>query len=424
MEELGLSFFAISKSINFKFSTISEQLDILINDFLLIFTKTIDYENQKINIQSLQTNTAELRDKVNKFVQKYKDIEPKVHRFNSYFKTLKDNELFYFLPEFKIDQKQTNLIFIELASLQENKIFSDETSKFNELFENVLELYNLYVFDENTKKTIGELDKNRRICRFCGKKMPNVKFQNVSHAISEALGNKKIISNEECDTCNTKYGQGIEQDFTNYLKFYSAFFGVKGKENKLIKNIPGKNFDLFNTDTIAINYYPKTDQEVGLSDDIFNKRFETHSKIKLQSIYKTLSKYIMNVVDRIEIPKFKETIDWINGAKVDVTLPLVGILTSYNFFKHHPKLVLYLRKIQDNNLPYAIGEFHFTCLTFVFIIPFCNQDTKDFTNKADFDYFWDYFKHYSSIKDWRFRNFSNNEERNLVINMNFIPKDK
>jgi len=422
MNELGLSLFSLSKSIDFKFSATSENLEFLTGDFISIFSQTIDYENQKITINSLQKNTSELREKVNIFVQKYKDIEPKVFRFNDYFKTLKDNELFYFLPELEIDQKQASLIFMELASLQENKNFSDETAKFNELFDNIFNTYSISVFDENTKKSIGELDKNLRICRFCGKKSPDVTYINISHAISETLGNKKIIANEECDICNTNFGQGIEQEFASYLSIYRTFFGVKGKKGKL-KEIPGKNFELINNENIEIKYYAKTDEKDDLSDDsLFNKRLETHSKIKLQSIYKTLSKYFINVIDSKELPFFKNTIDWINGKTEIKNLPPVAILTSYNFFKLHPRLVVYLQKDKNANLPYAIGEFHFTCLTFVFIIPICSEDKIDFCEKENYDVFWNYFKHFSSDKSWEFKNYSNNQEQNFVINMNFTQK--
>lgn len=40
-------------------------------------------------------------------------------------------------------------------------------------------------------------------CRFCGASDPSV-FRKDSHTFPEALGNKWVISRDECDTCNTK----------------------------------------------------------------------------------------------------------------------------------------------------------------------------------------------------------------------------
>ncbi|MEX6156050.1 HNH endonuclease [Providencia hangzhouensis] len=38
-------------------------------------------------------------------------------------------------------------------------------------------------------------------------------FNKEAHAISEALGNKSIILNEECDNCNEFFDKNIERDF-------------------------------------------------------------------------------------------------------------------------------------------------------------------------------------------------------------------
>ena len=64
----------------------------------------------------------------------------------------------------------------------------------------ILTNYNICEF--GTKRIhIGEQNKEKRICRFCNNKSENVTFKNKAHAISEALGNKTIILNEECDNC-------------------------------------------------------------------------------------------------------------------------------------------------------------------------------------------------------------------------------
>ena len=46
----------------------------------------------------------------------------------------------------------------------------------------------------------GETDKAKRKCRFCRESMPTVKFDKDAHTISEGLGNKSIITNENLQT--------------------------------------------------------------------------------------------------------------------------------------------------------------------------------------------------------------------------------
>lgn len=55
-------------------------------------------------------------------------------------------------------------------------------------------------------------DRANRVCRFCGKRPPEVRFSQVAHAIPQALGNRGLITAYECDACNSHFGGGIETD--------------------------------------------------------------------------------------------------------------------------------------------------------------------------------------------------------------------
>ncbi|MGU5678330.1 HNH endonuclease [Aeromonas allosaccharophila] len=68
-----------------------------------------------------------------------------------------------------------------------------------------------------------------RTCRFCGKQSPEVTFKKVAHAIPELLGNKSIESAYECDTCNKKFGEGIENDLGNWSKPMRTLISIRGK---------------------------------------------------------------------------------------------------------------------------------------------------------------------------------------------------
>lgn len=64
------------------------------------------------------------------------------------------------------------------------------------------------------KKYIG--NKHERMCRFCGKTKGETTFKKVAHAIPELIGNKVLISFEECDECNKIFSK-LENELANFL---------------------------------------------------------------------------------------------------------------------------------------------------------------------------------------------------------------
>jgi hypothetical protein len=423
MKNFKLTFLALSRTTEMEIES-ENDISLILNDLLMAFAKEIDYENLKINIYYLQQNTEEFRAKINSVIQKYKTFEPKIQQINTYFKDLKDNEYFFIFPNDTIHKQQSFHLFNYLSALQKGEDFEKISKEIDELFGVLMDNYEMFAFDADRKNNIkiGESDKSKRVCRYCNKKSPEVSFKKVAHSISEALGNKKIITNDECDACNEKFGEGIENDLILYLNLYRVFFRIRGKNG--IPKLKGKNFEIEikNEETITIDIL--SDEEIAVSDcNDFQVRLETTEKITTQNIYKTLSKYALGVIDRTQIVNFKDTIEWINGKKNIDNLPKIAILTSYDLFSTHPKLTVYLRKSKDDKLPYAVAEFRFTYLTFVYIIPNSNKDTTDFTQDNNFEYFWNFFKHYSSIQDWSFQKMNDNTIRPFVMNLN-IGKNK
>ena len=423
MKNFKLTFLALSRTTEMEIES-ENDISLILNDLLMAFAKEIDYENLKINIYYLQQNTEEFRAKINSVIQKYKTFEPKIQQINTYFKDLKDNEYFFIFPNDTIHKQQSFHLFNYLSALQKGEDFEKISKEIDELFGVLMDNYEMFAFDADRKNNIkiGESDKSKRVCRYCNKKSPEVSFKKVAHSISEALGNKKIITNDECDACNEKFGEGIENDLILYLNLYRVFFRIRGKNG--IPKLKGKNFEIETKKEETIKIKILSEEKTAVSDcNDFQVRLETTENITTQNIYKTLSKYALGVIDRTQIVNFKDTIEWINGKKNIDNLPKIAILTSYDLFSARPKIMVYLRKNEDNKLPYAVAEFRFTYLIFVYIIPNSNKDTTDFTQDNNFEYFWDFFKHYSSIQDWSFQKMNDNTIRPFVMNLN-IGKNK
>jgi hypothetical protein len=421
MNTIKISFLSLSKSVDFEMKSEKDNIDQIFNDFISAFITSVDYENFKINIDTLQQNTAEFRTKLDCFIQKYKIKEPKFQQLNSYLKDLKDNEYFFFIPNITLSKEQSFQLYNYLSALNENVDFEKHEKQMNDLFGRLRESYDMFVFGGKIKNKIGELDKSKRVCRFCNKSEKDVTFKKVAHTISEALGNKKIITNDECDSCNEKFGKGIENDLILYLDLYRNIFATKGKNG--IPKLKGKNFEIETVITETGKTKIKqilTDEEVNDPNrNDFKLKLETNKKLVAQNIYRTLVKYALGVIDKKCLEHFSETIEWIKGNTDFQKLPKVAILTSYDLFLNHPQIMVYLRKTDDGNLPYAVAEFGFTFLRFVYIIPATNKDIIDFITDENYNKFWNFFKHYSSIPNWTFKKMNDNVARFFTMNINF-----
>lgn len=416
MEKLRLSFIALSNS-----KDLTAETDInIIFEFISIFQGHIDFENHKIELEALQQNTDELKHKIDSFVQKYCILNPVINQINEYFKSLKDGEYFFITSISKTDKTE---LYLYLSSLNNKEDFEKIKSEYLALFGDFRNEYSIYAFDGSKKYEIGEKIKQQRICRYCGKSMPDVSFKKVAHAVSEALGNKKIISCEECDSCNQKFGDGIEEDLILYLQLFRSFFGIQRKRGGNV-HFKGENFDIEKGSDGNIKLGYTIDKEIPTEEDLKAPMlFKTFENINFQNIYKTLAKYTLGVIERDKLKYFQDTISWINEERNITKLPKVAILTSYAFFEMHPKIIVYIRKTDNVNLPYCVCELHFVHLTFSAIIPLSSMDSKNFINNNDYDTFWRFFKHYQTDR-WIFYDFSNNKKQPFHMKINFEIRDK
>jgi len=395
-----------------------------------LFTKfdhIIDEKNHSIILNDIQENNTKTKLSIAEIVSKYSQKMPQINKLNTFLNKLDENEKFCTIVlSRKLTQEEYYKLGCKLMSLNMPDFdIAKHLQQSNELFKNIWDNYNLIATNVEKKNRIGESDKKKRVCRFCGKSLSTgATFKNEAHAISEALGNKTVIFNEECDICNSYFDQTIERDFITYLNIFRTFFGILNKSNK-IPSVVGKNFEyqnLGNRNTILKLF--SDDTEVNDTKPPENIPLIFNDKITAQNIYKTLVKYSLSIIEKIEENRFNKTIEWIRNPIFKDRLPKIAVLSSYVFFKEHPSLMVYLRKSENNKLPYAIGEFHFTFMTFVFIIPTFDDEEPDFSIQENYDIFWHTFKHYDMSKEFQFQEFSDPIDRNVQFIMSFKQSDK
>ena len=403
MPAIKISFLALSSGYISLEQKSNQEIKQIFNDLFFVFTSNINHKNYIITYNDLQQNTVEFRKKFSSFVQKYETVDPKIQQLNSYFQNLEDNEYFIFVLNSTLSIEYFIHYFQHLQALKDNVSPEIIERKIANNLEEIRKYYDISTFNALTKNRIGEYDKTKRICRFCNKSTPDVTFRKVAHTISEALGNKKIITNDECDSCNEKFGTGIEDDFIVYLDLIRITNAIKGK-NGIPKKIKGKNLEIETTGKQITIKQMRPVEIVNCPDfNDLNLRFEPNKKIKTQNIYRALVKYALGVIDKEYLVHFSETIEWVNGSKDFEKLPKIAVLTSSQSFLKHPQIIVALRKTDEKNLPYAIAEFGFTCWRFVYILPATNEDRYSFTTEEEYQKFWQFFKQYSSTPNWTFK---------------------
>lgn len=265
--------------------------------------------------------------------------------------------------------------------------------------------YNLQSYRQvSSKKFKGEADKNKRICIYCGRDMKHgATFHDEAHAIPEALGNKTYIQNEECDECNGFFAKYVEEDLCNWLSVTRWLFGIKGKNGYPTFQY-GENYArYFDKDEIdankkwghfgdlkdiisAKNYHGPILTGSG-SVDIDNINTLHYSKkYKPCNIYKALVKCIIGLIDKSQLPFFRETIQWLRYGKEEIKLPPIAIIQSKMIFSPL-EFYIFIRKSSSEDMPYCYAELRIGDKRLVFIVPFSNMDSRDFAVKENFNVF-------------------------------------
>lgn len=391
-------------------SRVKEITEEFVVDMMKIY-QYINDENQ-IAIDPLQINSDKVQVEIGVLVDKYRSKVPEINGFNTFFKSLTENEKYLFLPGKTFNSLDRFKLRNFLKANIEGKSIKNIEKENLDFFGQSIKKYSITGFGNQNRK-IGQPIKQKRKCRFCQKSMPEVTFSQKAHAISEALGNKTVILFDECDNCNEKFSKSLEPQIVEYLSLFRTMFGVKGKRGDT--KYKGHNFSISKTKDVKIEL---KDVERPL-ENVFPYviPLKSDKKVVLLDIYKCLCKYFLSVIEEKELVNFKKTINWINGELESKTLPFISESITYNRASLQPRMTIYIRKRKSKNFPFAVCEFQLTVKRFVFIVPFSSQDEKDFTDKVDYKRFWSAFKHYKNAGAWIQTDFSSKTPKIFEINL-------
>lgn len=235
--------------------------------------------------------------------------------------------------------------------------------------------FRVFGYDGSTLVHIGEPKRDKRVCRFCGKSMPEVKFKKVAHALSESIGNKHIINNEECDSCNENFSN-IEQDFFNRHAGLLSICNIKGKNGaRKVKTETVDIYDQHGILTLAPHNMNgssiKYDSEgVGSLDFSLHMKYHPH---RPQNVYKCLVKYALSVMDTDDVANFGKAITWITSNNLFIR-QLPKVICYETIFHLQPRCSVFIRNERNDKFPFAFSIVEFANIGYCFMIPFGNDE--------------------------------------------------
>jgi len=191
------------------------------------------------------------------------------------------------------------------------KIQLDEIN--TKLFKNFFSYYQSYdgIVVDNRKKTILKHYEEKR-CRFCGKSYPEVKFKNDAHVISQFLGNRTLVSNFECNTCNSLFSK-YESSLAAFINPYRSILQIKGGKGKGYPKHkePDEKFSVFTeNDNITIETFDKNLIKVNQSSKTLSLQPTIQSYIPI-NIYKVFLKIGLCFIKEDEIRFYGKAIEFL-----------------------------------------------------------------------------------------------------------------
>lgn len=302
-------------------------------------------------------------------------------RLRKFMKQLGEDEPFYVfrMEHYLVHVTKLQIVHAvyQLIAIGEGKHEDELWDKVKDDMEAFFNDYEMWTFGP-VKYLAGDDSKERVVCRFCGKSIVDgATFNHKSHAISEALGNKTLFCNEECDSCNKRLAP-IEDNLSAYLEIRRSLCGITGKKGK--NSVAGQNFVLDSkTHQMLLDEKARVDNE----GDRIQVRLDGREIFTLQELYKALVKTVIDLVDSNELFHFRNTILWINGKLCAKEFPPIKQLYCDTVHKQ-PVLELFIRKDEHNTDvgPYCFANLYVCDLVLQYVVPFVDVDYGKMKNEA------------------------------------------
>ena len=219
-----------------------------------------------------------------------------------------------------------------------------------------------------------------RTCRFCRRAVPEVTFNSRAHTVPESMGNKSLLSKNECDECNQFFAQQYDDHLSKRFMLMRATSQIRGKNGvPTYKDKEGK---------IRIEMGGEGPGITIESEDLFAKfKKDGPHAFKLPvptpsqpyvpvRAAMALIKAACSLVPASELEQVRTTIDWLMG-NVGATVSYFPILHTFvpGPNPYRDGKVMLLRRKVDEPIPYLWCILATGNVQLQFFVPFCEGDT-------------------------------------------------
>lgn len=216
-------------------------------------------------------------------------------------------------------------------------------------------------------------------CRFCQGSPPTVTFSNRAHAVAELLGNRAVLSPNECDSCNGDFGRSLEDQLGKALAFERAVSGMRGKKgvptfkdsDKLKFRFSAGQQEIIVTDPKLVQELPG---KTGPFDFDLQLDTDTPPFVPLRAAM-ALVKAACSLCPKELLPHTGPTIDWLKGRnhlKCDA-FPVYHVFTPGDNPYGSGRAML-LKRVTNAATPFLCGVVASTNHRLQFFVPFCTED--------------------------------------------------
>lgn len=201
-------------------------------------------------------------------------------------------------------------------------------------------------------------------CRFCGTDNER-KFRSVAHTVPEALGNKWIISLDECDDCNALFSQ-YEDALAKTVGPILTIGGTLGKANKVRQTGRSKGPAFIKHDQseagrrISIQMTGEFADHIGIDPVNGTVSFKVPvapERFIPRRAYKALARMGLAMLPAEELPNFQHLITWVRDPDAQAPMPPLMVGLSFGSIGNAPRLVsaaLLRRKADATDPPYLV----------------------------------------------------------------------
>lgn len=236
------------------------------------------------------------------------------------------------------------------------------------------DLISAYPLSGTMKRHIGKA--KVRTCRYCRRDASGTTFKQESHAIPECLGNRSLISNDECDGCNDLFSRTFEHHLDLMTRPWRAYFGIKGKRKIPIYKLRSGSTRIDHNPQKRRIKISDPDGNIKITDDKTNKsrlvEIPCDPFIPVE-VFRALTKIGLAILPNRFFSEYEPAFDWLREP-LEATPAAVSrfakcwmCISPIPF--QNPGVAIFRRKSSTDPFPRLISMFSFFNVMFLYAVP-------------------------------------------------------